>query len=69
VLSQEDAPQTHSTVRQIARETHVHPSVYTAVLYINININSTCNKLNYIVQRLVQLTYNFNIVVNSAYLK
>ena len=25
VLGQEDAPQTHSTVRQIARETRIHP--------------------------------------------
>ena len=31
VLSQEDAPQTHSTVRQIARETRIHPPGSTPV--------------------------------------
>jgi len=31
VLSQEDAPETHSTVRQIARETRIHPYGSTPV--------------------------------------
>ena len=31
VLSQEDAPQTHSTVRQIARETRIHTPGSTPV--------------------------------------
>jgi len=31
LLRQEDAPQTHSTVRQIARETRIHPSGSTPV--------------------------------------
>jgi len=31
VLRQEDAPQTHSTVRQIARETRIHPADSTPV--------------------------------------
>jgi len=30
-LHQEDAPQTHSTVRQIARETRIHPPGSTPV--------------------------------------
>jgi len=38
VLSQEDAPQTHSTVGQIERETHIHAPEYAFQFDNSINV-------------------------------